>query len=81
MKITDLAIKHRPSVAILTIMLTVGGLVSYLTISKEAFPSIEIPTIVVTTIYPGASPSDIESLVTRIIEEEVQSVADIEEIR
>ncbi len=81
MKITDLAIKYRPSVAILTIMLTVGGLVSYLTISKEAFPSIEIPTIVVTTIYPGASPSDIESLVTRIIEEEIQSVSDIEEIR
>lgn len=81
MKITELAIKYRPSVAILTIMLTVGGLVSYLTISKEAFPSIEIPTVVVTTIYPGASPSDIESLVTRIIEEEIQSVSDIEEIR
>ena len=81
MKITELAIKYRPSVAILTIMLTVGGLVSYLTISKEAFPSIEIPTVVVTTLYPGASPGDIESLVTRIIEEEIQSVADIEEIR
>ena len=81
MKITELAIRYRPSVAILTIMLTVGGLVSYLTISKEAFPSIEIPTVVVTTVYPGASPSDIESLVTRIIEEEIQSVSDIEEIR
>ncbi len=81
MKIVDLAIRYRPSVAILTIMLTIGGLVSYLTISKEAFPSIEIPTVVVTTLYPGASPSDIESLVTRIIEEEIQSVADIEEIR
>lgn len=81
MKITDLAIKYRPSVAILTIMLTIGGLVSYLTISKESFPSIEIPTVVVTTLYPGASPSDIESLVTRIIEEEIQSVSDIEEIR
>lgn len=81
MKITDLAIRYRPSVAILTIMLTVGGLVSYLTISKEAFPSIEIPTVVVTSLYPGASPSDIESLVTRIIEEEIQTVADIEEIR
>jgi len=81
MKIVDLAIRYRPSVAILTIMLTIGGLVSYLTISKEAFPSIEIPTVVVTTIYPGASPTDIESLVTRIIEEEIQSVSDIEEIR
>ncbi|MCY4170396.1 MAG: efflux RND transporter permease subunit [Bacteroidetes bacterium] len=81
MKIVDLAIRYRPTVAILTIMLSLGGLVSYLTISKEAFPSIEIPTVVVTTIYPGASPSDIESLVTRIIEEEIQSVSDIEEIR
>lgn len=81
MKITEIAIKYRPSVAILTLMLTVGGLVSYLTISKEAFPSIEIPTIIITSVYPGASPSDIESLITRIVEEEVQSVSGIKEIR
>ena len=81
MRITDFAIKNRPSVAILTVMLTIGGLVSYLTIPKESFPSIEIPSIVVTTLYPGASPGDIESLLTKPIEQEVQTVNGIKEIR
>ena len=81
MKITNFSIKNRPSVAIITAMLVVGGLVSYLTIPKESFPSIEIPTIVITTLYPGASPGDIESLLTKPIEQEIQSVNDIKEIR
>ena len=81
MKITNFAIKNRPSVAILTAMLIVGGLVSYLTIPKESFPSIEIPSIVITTLYPGASPGDIESLLTKPIEQEVQTVNGIQEVR
>ncbi|MEM6336466.1 MAG: efflux RND transporter permease subunit, partial [Bacteroidota bacterium] len=81
MKITDLSIKYRTSVVVLTIVLVVGGLLSYITIPKEAAPSIEIPLIVVTTIYGGVSPDDIESLVTQPIEREVQSVNGIKEIR
>ncbi len=81
MKITALAIKYRPSVAILTALLTLGGLTSYITIPKESFPSIEIPNIVVTTVYPGASPDDIESLITKPVEQEIQSVNGITEIR
>ena len=81
MKITNLAIRYRTSIIILTIVLVVGGLISYQTIPKEANPSIEIPNIVVTTIYPGASPDDIESLITQPIELEVQSVSGIKEVR
>ncbi len=81
MKITNLAIRYKTSVIILTVILVVGGLISYQTIPKEANPSIEIPNIVVTTIYPGASPDDIESLITQPIEIEVQSVNGIKEIR
>ncbi len=81
MKITDLAIRYRPSVAILTVMLTAGGLFSYVTIPKESFPSIEIPNIIVTTVYPGASPGDIESLLTQPIEQEIQGISGIKEIR
>ncbi len=81
MKITDLAIRQRTTVLVLTVLLAVGGLVSYLTIPKESFPSIEIPNIVITTIYPGASPEDIESLITKPIEEELQGIAGIDEIR
>ena len=81
MKITNLAIRYRPSIAILTVMLTLGGLTSYLTIPKESFPSIEIPNIVVTTLYPGASPDDIESLLSQPIEREIQAINGIKEIR
>ncbi len=81
MKITNIAIKYRTTVMVLTVLLVLGGLYSYITIPKEAQPSIEIPNIVVTTVYPGASPDDIESLVTQPIELEVQSVNGIKEIR
>ncbi len=81
MQITDLAIRQRTTVLVLTVLLAVGGLVSYLTIPKESFPSIEIPNIVITTVYPGASPEDIESLITKPIEEELQGITGIDEIR
>ncbi|NNE47243.1 MAG: efflux RND transporter permease subunit, partial [Rhodothermales bacterium] len=81
MKVTNLAISYRTSVLVLTIILVVGGLLTYSTIPKESFPSIEIPNIIVTTVYPGASPDDIESLITQPIEREIQSVNGIKEIR
>ncbi|MCH8961314.1 MAG: efflux RND transporter permease subunit [Bacteroidetes bacterium] len=81
MKITNVAIKYRTSIVVLTVLLTFGGLMSYITIPKESFPSIEIPNIVVTTIYPGASPDDIESLLTKPIEQEIQGINGIKEIR
>ena len=81
MKITDLSIDYRTAIAVLTLILAVGGLTSYLTIPKESQPSIEFPQIVVTSIYPGASPSDVESTVTQVIEQEMGSINDIDELR
>lgn len=81
MKLTDTAIKYRTSVVVLTLILTMGGLYSYLTIPKEANPSIEIPNIVVTTVYQGASPDDIESLITEHAEREIKGINGIKEIR
>ena len=81
MKITNTAIDYRTTILVLTLVLTLGGIYSYITIPKEANPSIEIPNIVVTTIYPGASPDDVESLITQKIESEVQSINGIKAIR
>ena len=81
MKITNLSIKYRTAVAVFTLILAIGGLTSYLTIPKESAPSIEFPQIVVTSIYPGASPSDVESTVTQLIEQEVSSINGIDEMR
>ena len=81
MTITNLSIKYRTAVAVFTLILAVGGLVSYLTIPKESNPSIEFPTIVVTSIYPGASPSDVESTVSQVVEQEISSINGIDELR
>jgi multidrug efflux pump len=81
MKITDISIRYRTSILVLTVLLVIGGFIAYSTIPKESSPSIEIPNIVVTTIYPGVSPDDIETLVTQQIEREIQNINGIKEIR
>ena len=81
MKISDLSVSFRTAILVFVFLLTVGGLFSYITIPKEAAPDIEIPTVFVSTILPGASPEDVESLVTQPIEQEVQTINGIDELR
>lgn len=80
MKITNLAIQYRTSIAVMVAMITFGGAGAYVTLPKEANPSIEIPTLVITTIYAGASPDDIEALITQPMEEEIQGLSGIKNL-
>ena len=79
-RVTSFAIEHRTSSVVLLLLITITGLTSYQIIPKESFPEIEIPMIAVNTIYPGVSPADIETLVTRPIEEELSAISDIKEL-
>ena len=80
MKITKYAIRHRLSVYFLILILCLGGIGVYVSLPRESFPEVEVPFIVVYTIYPGVSPTDMETLVTRPIETELQAVSGIKEI-
>src|SRR5688572_18159523 len=53
------------------------GLYSYFTTPQESFPEIEIPSVAVNTMYPGVSPADMESLITRPLEEDLSTISDI----
>ncbi|MFC1545566.1 efflux RND transporter permease subunit [Gemmatimonadota bacterium] len=75
--LTSLAIRNPISVIVLIVIIVVMGLSSYSRIPKEASPEITIPNIVVSTIYPGASPDDMESLVTQPLEQELATIDDI----
>lgn len=77
---TSWAIDNRTSIYVMTVMITALGLLSYFSIPKEQFPEIVVPTIIVTTPYPGTSPQDMENLVTRPIEKEAKSLADVKKI-
>jgi len=77
---TSWSIDNKTSIYVLTIIITSLGLLSYFSIPKEQFPEIVIPTILVNTIYPGTSPEDMENLVTRPIEKQCKSLADVKKI-
>ena len=55
------------------------GLFSVLTLPKEAEPEVRVPFVVVTTIYPGANPTDIEDLVTNKLEDKIKNLEDIKQ--
>jgi len=77
---TSWSIDNKTSIYVLAVFISVLGLMSYLSIPKEQFPEIVIPTILVNSVYPGTSPEDMENLVTRPIEKECKSLADVKKI-
>ncbi|MAO66175.1 MAG: copper transporter [Balneola sp.] len=79
-KISSIAINNRTTVYLLTVLITIIGIYSYITLPKESFPEVEIPIFNVVTIYAGASPADIENVITRPIEEELQGIDGIDQI-
>ena len=78
--LTSFAVDHITSIIVLFVIVALGGLVSYNRIPKESFPELEIPMIAVNTVYPGVSPADIETLITRPIEEELNTIGDIKNL-
>jgi multidrug efflux pump len=78
--ITKASVNNRTTVIVLTVIIFMAGIISYLSMPKESFPEVVIPEIYVSTIYPGNSPLDIEKLITRPIEKEVKSISGIDEI-
>ena len=68
-KPTSWAVDNKTAVYLIAILVTVYGLFKFMTMPKEQFPDIVVPTISVTTVYVGNSPKDIENLVTRPIEQ------------
>jgi multidrug efflux pump len=79
--LTSFAVRTRVSVMVLLTFIGIVGLASYNSIPREAAPEVEIPIVVVNTMYPGVSPADIETLVTRVMEEELNTISDIKELR
>ena len=75
--LSSFSINNRISILVLLVLVAIMGIVSYLTIPKESFPSINVPNIFVVTIYPGVSLEDMESLVTRKLEDELSNISDI----
>jgi len=80
MKIAEISIKRPTLVIVLFTVLTLGGLLSYSALNYELIPKFSTSIISVVTVYPGASPSEIESTVSKVIEDAVSSMEKIKKI-
>ncbi len=78
--LSNLAVDNRTSVMLLVFMIFLFGYASYVALPKESFPEIVVPNIMVTTVSFGNSAEDIENLITRPLEKEIQSVTGIKEM-
>ncbi|AJG99184.1 transporter [Clostridium beijerinckii] len=74
MGLINAAIKNKKIVLFLVVIAIISGFYCYYIIPKQESPDVSSPAAMITTVYPGASPSDIESLVTKKIEEKAEEV-------
>jgi multidrug efflux pump subunit AcrB len=75
--LTSFAVDHPTSVLVGMVFIVLAGLSSYLAVPKEASPDVTVPFIAVNTVYSGVAPRDVETLVTRPVEEELNKISDI----
>ncbi|RJO71862.1 MAG: efflux RND transporter permease subunit [Myxococcales bacterium] len=80
MHITELALKFKSTIYVLIAFIALAGIVAYRALPLEAAPDVEIPIILVQTLYPGVAPEDMEKLVTNIIEREVKELKDVKKL-
>ncbi|MEQ8903822.1 efflux RND transporter permease subunit [Ekhidna sp.] len=79
--LTTLSLRNRTTVYVLTAIVIMAGLYSYTSLPKESFPEIRQPVVYVGTPYPGNSPLDMENLITRPIENELNSISEADVIK
>lgn len=79
-KLSSWAIDNRMTVTVLTVLIFLAGLSSYISMPREAFPEVVTPEVYIGTAYPGNSPLDIEKLITRPLEKEINSITGVDEI-
>lgn len=79
-KPTFVALKNKNTIYILTFFLLVAGIMSYQGMERELFPEVVIPYIMVRTVHPGNSPSDMENLITRPIEKELKGLSGVKKM-
>lgn len=80
-KLTTWAVNNTTTVMFLTFIIVLMGVVTYISLPKENFPEIKIPKVYIGTTHPGNSPKDIENLITRPIEKELNTISSVDNIQ
>jgi multidrug efflux pump len=78
--ISSWAIDNRVAVFIITVLITLWGIKTYVDLPKESFPDIVVPKIYINTIQAGTSPTNIENIITKPIEKQLKSITGVKKI-
>ncbi len=81
MKLAEVSIKRPSLVIIMLALMLIGGLFSYKQLSYELIPKFEVKVLTISTIYPGAAPSEVENTVSRKVEDAISSLENIKKIQ
>src|SRR5215216_6416164 len=79
--LAEVCVKRPVFATMLILSLVVVGLFSFVSLGVDLFPKIDFPTITITVLNPGASPEEIETEITEKIEEAVNTISGIDELR
>lgn len=80
MQLPNWSIRNGAFVLVVVLIAVVIGLLSYRMMPRSEDPSINLPTYIVTVVYPGTSPLDMEELVVDPIEDEIENLDDIDKV-
>ncbi|MHA6727275.1 efflux RND transporter permease subunit [Chryseobacterium sp. A301] len=81
MKLAEVSIKRPSLVIVMLALLIIGGLFSYSQLNYELIPKFEVKVVTVATVYPGASPAEVENTVSRKIEDAISALEGIKKIQ
>ena len=79
--LTTFSLRNKNTIFLLTFLFALFGLLAYISMPREMFPEVKIPNILVQTVYPGNPPVDIENLITRPIEKELNTISGVKEVK
>ncbi|GAB3975382.1 efflux RND transporter permease subunit [Spirosoma terrae] len=81
MKFVESLIKRPSVIIVLFAILTIGGLFSYKMLSYELMPEFSVPVVTITTVYPGAAPSEVETEVSKRIEDAISGLDNLDDVK
>ncbi len=79
--LASLCVRRPVFASVLILTLTVIGAFAFTRLGVDRFPKVDFPTVVVTTVLPGAAPEEVETEITDKIEEGVNTISGIDELR
>ena len=81
MKVTEIAIRRPAFITMIFVALAVLGIFGYNRMGVDLLPKMDWPYVSIVTVYPGAGPKEVESLVSKPIEEAVSGIGNLDNVR